>query len=66
MIELPARTRDSVRQLIASIEKDNARLRAIIDTAADMMDVPDGWQFDIARAAFVAPAAGDVTEPAVE
>jgi hypothetical protein len=62
MMELPVRTRDSLRQLIAIIERDNARLRAIIDTAADVMDVPDGWQFDIARVAFVPPESATDTQ----
>lgn len=65
-IKLSERASKQVRELVDAIERTQAQAQNYIAGLVAGMDVPEGWQLDPRRMAFVAPEpAVPAPEPAV-
>ena len=56
-ISISSRAQMQLRELLESVEKLNAQINTYAAALAAGLDVPDGYQLDIRRMAFVAPPA---------
>ena len=54
-ISISSRAQEQLRELLESAEKLNAQINTYAAGLAAGLDVPDGYQLDIKRMAFVAP-----------
>lgn len=58
-ISISSRAQMQLRELLESVEKLNAQINTYAAALAAGLDVPDGYQLDIRRMAFVAPPAAE-------
>ncbi len=56
-IVISARAQAQLREMLESAEKINAQINTYAAALGAGLDIPDGWQLDIRRMAFVAPPA---------
>lgn len=58
-IALPAVTGERLADYQRRAAEWQAAMQVTVTTAAEALGVPAGWQFDLGRMAFVAPAAAE-------
>lgn len=63
-IVISARAQEQLRGLMEQSEKINGQINTYAAALAAGLDVPEGWQLDVRRMAFVAPVAAP--EPTTE
>ena len=58
-IVISKRAQEQLRSLLESAEKINQQINTYATALGAGLDVPDGWQLDPRRMAFVAPVVAD-------
>ncbi len=58
-IVISERAQKQLRDLLETIEKLNEQINTYVAALGAGLDVPDGWQLDVRRMAFVAPVVAD-------
>ncbi len=56
-IVISGRAQAQLRELMESVERINGQINTYAAALAAGLDIPDGWQLDVRRMAFVAPPA---------
>jgi len=56
-IVISQKAQEQLRSLLESAEKINAQINTYAMALGAALEVPEGWQLDVKRMAFVAPAA---------
>ena len=65
-IVISARAQAQLREMLESAEKINTQINTYAAALGAGLDVPDGWQLDVRRMAFVSPPAPPASDVSLD